>query len=59
MSGCVHLAAFRRFSPSSVPQFSSAEGDRSLSSGDACSNFLSVWLQNSFSIERQPILISV
>ncbi len=59
MSGCVHLVAFSRFCRSPIPQFPRAEADCGLSSGDASSYFLAVWLQNGFSIKRQPILVSV
>jgi len=59
MGGRVHLASLTGFWRSGVPQLPSSTLDRDLRLDDACLDFLAVWLQNGFSVEREPILISV
>jgi hypothetical protein len=59
MDSRVHLASLTRFWRSGVPQLPGSTLDGHLSLGDACLDFPAVWLQNSFSVKRQPILISV
>jgi hypothetical protein len=59
MDSRVHMASLTRFWRSCVPQLPGSTLDGHLRLGDAYLDFFAVWLQNGFSVERQPVLISV
>lgn len=59
IGGRIHMASLTRFWRSGVPQLPGSTPDGHLSVGDAYLDFLAVWLQNGFAVEREPILIPV
>jgi hypothetical protein len=59
MDSRVHMASLTRFWRSGVPQLPGSMLDGHLSLGNAGLDLFAVWLQNGFSVESQPVLISV